>query len=329
MQIELDLDRYGADARCSAIADFAEIIAWREGWCGKQAIADLLERIGRVRYRDRHTGGILLEPNEVGFINGSDGLDPDANEVSDAIAGTPQLLVDAVWRTLDERRNILGDLYPYKFLETSIRKRRIGRHQYHALLAITIAHAFALSVPLSVGPTVEHVFERAVARCMTRPGWTVVPFGTAASGGFRAKVAAAEARLGWKMRINATVRSTAPQDAGLDVIMHMPWGDDRCGRLLLLGQATCGQSHTWGEKLAAESMRRNWGPRFQFPNAPTPVPFIAVCHHVETGIWESLHESHDGFVMDRLRLVLQPGWGHLSSEEREVIAEVLKAPMST
>jgi len=159
--ISYSCEVYGSDARVSAAADFVELLALSGRSITLADLADFFEDSANVLSRDRYTlqsSGIDDDLDNEGnplLVPGDDGLEPSREAARRIMA------------LLDQRRQILGKLYPFELEEGRVTRRKLSRPSrspYVVLLAVATAHAYNLSV----GHNVTKVFERSVARAFRK-----------------------------------------------------------------------------------------------------------------------------------------------------------------
>ena len=275
-----DPDVYGTYARRSALADYIELIALLGGLPVRKAeIADFVEQNGDEGLYVKH----FLPVGQSRSI-------PSSGEVA-----------DSVFTALSYRQDTLGSAYPFNSSLDQIERipRESHHHPYLFLLALTVAHAYAVSTEVSIDSIFEVAVETAIARRVglgtafwrhRQPGVT-----------FSEAVAMAASAIDLKAipEDSHAVVSTWAQDEGLDVLGHLSWNDDRAGQWVFVGQATVGQSDTWKQK-ASEVRVPQWSDLLglQLPASG----FLAVPHHVEPDHWAHLLYSNR-VLLDRLRLV--------------------------
>lgn len=292
-QIEMDIDRYGGPARPSCLADYLEILALLGKVCTQAQLADLVADRWNLKRRAK----ILLPGEE-----------------------TAEDVVSATWNCFRERAEIMGLLYPFDVSETRITLRDgfvVRESGYVSLLAMTVAHAYEIPS----GFDVEAVFEETVALGLEAIGLTVGRFGeiTRSNGmHFPNSLQILGQQFMMPVDHQRASRRGAANDSGLDVFAVLEWGDNRVGRWVFLGQVTCGSSDSWSDKLAEVKV-----PRWQnFLNELiTPVPFLAVPHHVDERSYYEVVEGDASAVVDRVRLSRHVTT--LGDDERGIIDAVL------
>lgn len=280
--IEADIDRYGSLIRASYLADYMELLALKGMRSNFAHLKDKIEdRWGNKRE-------ILRRPDEGG---------DDEEELQPVDA----FLLDTE-ACLLERQEILGELYPFRISRNNVKFRSdiVPHHSsYIVLLALTIAHAYKIKV----GEDLTQIFEDIVARVLETIGFRVANVGAISrnnSFDFEKTILEVSEAVNIRMDPNAAIRRSSANDAGVDVLGHLDWEDRRPGRWTVLGQATCAKSDSWYAKIA-EPKPPTWK-RIMGDNT-SPLPFLAVPHHVEAKAFDYLNEGEEIAVIDRPKLV--------------------------
>lgn len=276
-ELEPNATVYGARAARSALADFVELAA-----------------IANVPVDRSHLADFLLDapwqiPADESFTEPA--IDDEEDEAS-------ANAVDTVFGLIDERMEILGDRYPFRW-DGSGSLRFAGERSpwapYVALLAITVAHAY--DVPTH--RLAHEVFPETITDVLASRGIDCVCFST-----LRRQKTFVEAvrACGEQLRLSPTpeygIRSRHVNDAGGDVLAAVGWADARPGAWTFIGQATVGKSETWRQKAMEPS---NAWPVFLNANVPS-IDFLVVPHHVEPRHLAWLVSETNRVVLDRLRL---------------------------
>lgn len=276
--IEPDIDRYGQDARVSALADFLELAALAGYRITTAALQDVIVDNEWVRRPLRR----YLLPEDV--------------------EDDPESWADAVFSMIGERGAQLGELYPFEVRRRSVAMKdpTFTREDspYLSLLAITTVHACGIDAPVSAEATLEEV----VANTLAHLGISAVNIGATDRGtGFvKALHDGARALDLWAMQ-DPRPRSARAKDVGVDTLGGFVWRDHRqAGHWLIIGQVTAAQSQHWAMKLAQPQPAR-WATYLQ--ELLHPQVFLAVPHHVQDDHLRDLMESRRGVVIDRLRIV--------------------------
>ena len=283
--ISADIDAYGTHARVSALADFVEVCAVKSVQVGRGQLADLIAD-NRWTFRD--------------LISGPENDDePESERLPDRLDRAGEL-AGSIVSVLQERSDALKGRYPFQFKESHIELEPgtdPRTHPYLKLLALTVAHAYRLCGD----PDPKRVFEGVVADSLGSVVGKSVDFGGLRRGmsSFEAALKKAAPRIGLVGTPEAAWRARMAQDAGVDAIGHISWGDTRGGAWTVIGQATCARSDDWEGKLD-EPKPAAWS-RF-LSVQPRPIVFLAVPHHVEQKHLNLLVQAERGIVLDRLRL---------------------------
>lgn len=296
--ITVDIDRYGSDARASALADYLEVAALSGIRVTRAGLVDIIRDNEWVSRPVRR----YLTPENV---------DED-----------PEAWGDAVFSVIAEREAVLADRYPFKesgggivLKDPLMDKSQSG---YLSLLAVTIVHAWNLKT--TEAP--EAALEQIVADTLAAMGLTAVNVGaTDRQSGFVSALHDAANRLGLRAMADPRPRSASAKDVGVDTLAGLPWRDERqAGQWLIIGQVTTAQSQRWGGKLA-EPQPPRWADYLQ--EKLHPMVFLAIPHHAEREHLTDLMESRRGSIVDRLRLVAKKPPN--SGVERALIDAMLAA----
>ena len=303
--IEPDIDRYGTYARESALADFLEL----QAFCGPRSMSES----DLANYVDDTGWTAKAHPMVAGPFEayGVDDAWADLGDIDDPQdAALAQAIV--VWEHLRDRGRILGALYPFDVDEAGLRLRPdVELGPYLFLLATAVSHAWKLEVPSD--PRV--MFERFVTRTVGANGLLAGCVGDARrSGAFEDRIMDLGRELKLLPHPTEAFRSRFANDERVDVVAHLWFGDERPGRLVLLGQATCADSDSWLKKFREPSPQK-W--RELLGVLVTPTPFLAIPHHAPSGYLSQLVQEADGILLDRLRLSLQGT--QLLAEEAEIV----------
>jgi hypothetical protein len=280
-----DIDVYGTYERRSALADALELQAIRHPSFSVAELADYIRDNSWTRSLDEQFSD--PEDAEVGLGEESDASTYAASQV---------------FGILEERRQILGEKYPFHIEESRVRFEglRDSCLSYYLLLGITASHAYGIDIE---GVDPRYYFEDLVTSCFGQMGLLAGNLGRV-----RRRVSSigeAVGEIGELCKLtpqmgNALFRKRA-QEEGVDVIAHLDWGDSRSVHWVFIIQATCGKSDTWSNKLGEPSpfiWKRALGLR------TLPRPVLAVPHHMQRSTLHYLADRADGdrLLLDRLRL---------------------------
>ncbi len=313
MTIEPRADAYGKEADGSALADYVELLALTDQSITQADLADLIaDNDWKVRSRELFQAippagnGDEEEPAE-------DSIDRDLQDHPSVEASR------RVFDILNERASLLGEGYPFYMngARLEVRPSLASSHdRYLCLLATTVAHSY--NVPTSTNP--RELFEGIVAQSLAARLVLTVNMGAIGrqEADFARALYIAAGRLELQAAPDAAPRRTHANEAGVDTVSHLHWGDLRPGHWLLIGQATCGKSETWPRKIM-EPTPDSWGP--WMGSLVPPIPYLAVPHHVEAHHLFHLTSTHRRLVLDRLRLC--PHLSHLDADQRTLLDEVL------
>lgn len=299
--VEIDIDRYGQDARVSALADFLEIAALSRIRITRAALADMIvdNEWSRRPVRRYH-------------------LAEDVPDDADAWS-------DAVFRMIGDRGAALQGLYPFEERGRAVHLRSGAgdprESSYIALLAITAVHAWSLPCDVPVESTLEDL----VARTLEAMGMTVANIGATDRGsGFLDALRQGATALGLRAHPNPTPRSTRAKDIGVDTLAGVVWKDQRVGgQWLTLGQVTVAQSQHWTKKLNEPEAPR-WADYLQ--ELIHPQVFLAIPHHIQDDHLRNMMAGRRGLIIDRLRLAAR--MPQTTPSERTVIEALLAATVS-
>ena len=277
---------YGQYARTSLIADYVELTALKQP-VKRGIVAEF--------FADTGWDLGLIVPSE----NGS--ADQSTTALNEQIDNA-QYMASVVFEHMDERSRILGNRYPYALADDIVTLKDgtdLESSPYLAMLSLTIAHAF--NVTVAQRPV--ELFEQVVTRVLADRG--LLSAGVAAarrdSGCFETALCMVCEGVGLKAEPNAVARLARAHDEGVDVLCHFNWEDDiRNNAWVFIGQVTVGRSDSWLRKIR-EPSPAEWAQLVGINNRP--VPFLAVPHHVEQRMMDRLSTNGEGVVLDRLRLV--------------------------
>ena len=299
-------DTYGRHARPSLLADYVELLALSGRPVRMATVADFLadNDWNMELIQSAHTEDTHEELNAL----------PEQLDAAHEDAGI-------VFRQIYERRDLLRDRYPFEIVDDIVslgRNVAVEASTYVAVLALTIGHAF--DVTLLHSP--NEMFEDLVTRALQDRGFSST--GLAAHrrtcGSFEAALRNACDEVGLAAAPNAAPRLIRAHDEGVDVLGHIGWDNDlRPGTWAFIGQATVGKSDTWDEKIR-EPKPEPW--KMRLGTWVPPAAFLAVPHHVERRMMERLTTDSQAVVLDRLRLARYKSTN--DTREQEVIRTVLQ-----
>lgn len=276
--IEIDIDRYGQDARVSALADYLEIAALAGIRVTRAALQDMIVDNEWVRRPIRRY------------------------HIPDDVADDPASWSEAVFRMISDRAAQLDTLYPFEERGRSVCVKAsvpdLRNSVYMSLLGITAVHAWRLPCSVPVESTLEDV----VARTLGRMGMTVANIGATDRGsGFLDALHDGASSLGLRAHPDPRPRSVYAKDVGVDTLAGIVWNDQRvAGQWLTLGQVTVAESQHWPQKLNQPEPAR-WADYLQ--EQMHPQVFLAIPHHIQDDHLRNMMASRRGIIIDRLRLV--------------------------
>jgi hypothetical protein len=289
-----NVDAYGTYARHSALADYGEVVAWRQGSFAEATLADLIRDNAWVR----RLGDLMRLPDDQVE---EEAVEAAAEEDGGGMDDEPWgAAASEVFDLLRDRADTLGDSYPFTVTEVLERREPTGTHAelYLALLALTVSHAYDVACG-DLNP--RQVFEESVEASLSAKGLLATNMGRAGreSGQFDDAVMAAGEAVGLRPTPGAATRRVYANDEKVDALAHLRWDDDRAACWTFIGQATCAASDEWPRKLA-EVAPNIW--RDYLGIQTFPLPFLAVPHHVGRPMFDYLVRQEARMVLDRLRL---------------------------
>ena len=308
-ELEPDVDAYGTYARVSALADFLELSALGGSRLSRGNTADY---IGDLSWQS-----LLKE-----LFLSADDEEALHEEYSEEPSGDTEEAAERVFGLLGQRAECLGERYPFHVdsEEGWLQGTDPTPSPYLALLGIAIAHSFG--IPTEAEPTA--VFEDTVTRALTDAGHRSLNFSRFRKGysNFEEALIGAGPTINLRPTPSAVPTSASAQDAGGDVLAqvecgHVPGCD--IGAWMLVGQATCGKSDSWRQKLAEVEVPA-W--QLRLASILPPHPFLAVPHHAD--YVRVLVSSNHKLVLDRMRLSrMLKG---VSDDERHILEAVMSTP---
>ena len=310
IEYEPDLDVYGEYARASAVADYLELLALQGFQPRRASLADYIyDAAWGSKLRE-----VFLTPDASLEDEHGEGLGFDSEDAS-----------GRVFSLLLQRESHLDEDYPFRIAPNEEYFEVTDRNPtpYLALLGITVAHAFGMAVCKNP----RDVFEDTVDRALRNAGHRSVNFSRIRRNhsSFELALESAGVGLGIRPSARAAPVSAHAQDAGVDVIAHVASGysaGDSLGAWTLIGQITCGSSHSWGKKLQEVEVP---GWRHRLGSVLPPQAFLAIPHHAEERHLDKLVTNHERMVLDRLRLTRMLDC--VSADELTILDAVVRMPM--
>ena len=308
-ELEPDVDAYGTYARVSALADFLELVALNGSRLSRGNTADY---IGDLSWQS-----LLKEL----FLSGDDEADSH-DEYDEEPSGGTEEAAERVFALLRRRAECLGELYPF-YVDSEegwLQGIDPAPSPYLVLLGITVAHAF--SIPTEFGPT--SVFEDTVSRALADAGHSSLNFSRfrKAYSSFDEALIEAGPAINLRPTPSTAPISASAQDAGADVLVQVESGyvpGCDAGAWTLVGQATCGKSDGWRQKLSEVELPA-W--RLRLAAVVPPQPFLAVPHHAD--YVRVLARNNHWIVLDRMRLARM--LSGVSDDERHILDTVMSTP---
>jgi hypothetical protein len=310
--IQASIDAYGRYARASNLADYLELLALVDQTLNRKGVADLISDRTWIAKMDE-----LFEVPGAVEARG-DFEEPDQSEgATDDEPGVPQ--ANRVFDVLDERIDLLGDLYPFTINDELAVKDGIAAREspYVAVLALTLAHAHQVDV----GHDPTRLFEDLVARTLRERGLNAVNVGAVSreAADFKDTIERSGVAVELQPTPDAAITLKNANEEGVDALAHLPWGDVRPGLWAFLGQATCGKSDSWSAKIE-QPKPQMWKEVLNL--GILPLAFLAVPHHVESHHLSKLVRDSSKLVVDRIRLVRHRD--AVTADEADVVDKILE-----
>lgn len=297
--LEPNVDVYGTRARPEALADLLEISALGgRPSLSRASLADYVRDKGWLRkeydFYSETTGD--PESEEAWSVEDEANLGTETDKALD--------VARAVFEVLRDREHAYGSSYPFALSRSRLEARAPdaeGQRRYLALLAVSFLHGYGAAPE---GISLPNVAEEIVAAVLRARGLDAVGFGAARRQGsdFEEALSEAAALLRLTASFGSTSLSRRANDAGVDIVARLDFGDDGAGKWTFIGQVTCGKSDTWPGK-AAEPSRARWSRLLGL--VAWPAKFLAVPHEIP-GQYRSeicVQGDHDVWLLDRRRLV--------------------------
>lgn len=281
-------DRRHKDQRSMNDADQAEVLALRNGF----AIVD--EGI----YDDLVAGAMDDFENEIDEAVHLEWHGRDLAEDNGA---------GAVLEFVEERREKLGDLYPFLIVDNQVRHSGRPLGWYEFMLACSVQKDIS-SKPFNRMP---QIFERAssvLSEGLLGPGAQSLHVGQPRDPeikGFKAGYERLNELTGewpWKPADGLPSNGLTTGDDGLDFVAWISAGASRRGHIYLVGQCACGDA--WTSKLTELQLKtigawtgggEGW--------AVDPIRLFSTSHVLACG-WFIKDQKASGLILDRLRLCL-------------------------
>ncbi|WP_419848552.1 hypothetical protein [Candidatus Poriferisocius sp.] len=325
--ISFDIEWYGRDNRRSAICDYLELMAIQ----GDQITAvDLQDTIRDANWIGKLNERIVTSYELASGRDTHPGED-DNSDLSQSLDDA-EVASDNILTILQERSQILGNVYPFKILVDESRlvtfDDNLGRHRiYLALLCITVSHTLYhdSNMDIQFPHLPSDVFEETLATTLNRRGILTSNLGLTSRGsGFASALRKSCDEIGIKADPYGAPFRKHANDEGCDTVSNLWPHDTRVGGTFLAGQATCAKSHEWKDKLKDVPVGsvRDWLRRRM-----NPFCFLSVPHHVQLDTLDFLIGKHNNVdVLDRLRLCfVERG---LMDSEKQLIDATLSLQVS-
>jgi hypothetical protein len=288
IKITPNLEVYGTYARRSALADALEVQALRGA---SSSIAELADYI-----RDNDWTRLLSDK----FTTGGPGDEEESGSLGEEVDASVSA-ADEISSVIEERREMLGDSYPYDFSSGRLRYRGRDdlRHSYLLFLGLAILHAYRIETD----PEPWQIFEDSVAQCFSDRGFRTANLGRLrrSRSNFKDALEEVGSACGLITNFAGVTIKTSAQEEGVDVLAHWDWLDSRPLHWVYIIQATCGKSDTWNQKMNGPSVNM-WKNLLGLLVLPRAV--LAVPHHVPRDMVAYLYQRDGGkcLLLDRLRL---------------------------
>lgn len=272
----------------SVVADIAEYVAIKRGHV-------YLSTIDNVFSEDEYIDELV---DEYPYSEINDGITlPDHMDIRTEV-------LERAKDVISERREHIGDLYPFRFDPVMKRLDYIGdtNGAYEVILALLLSHANdhrGLFAPLNEKPV--NAFEDVVESVLRNAGFLAKRTGRS-----RGQLASTLGDVFTHLSLPHVVDKireidTDLNDAGTDVLARFPWGNDtRPGQWKFCVQATCGQYSEWPKKMRIYGF---WDRVFDPWSSPVFV--LSVPHHAPENVLQKLWGSGDPRTqfLDRVRLL--------------------------
>jgi len=296
--IEFDIDWYGTYNRRSAIADYLELMALGGNNKSKEDLSDIIQD---------GANWVTLLNESIAYSEPENRIEDD-REFDDTdlslLQSEVETRVDDVQNVLRQRRDLLGDRYPFE-LDTDdgfmVCVRSTEHGPYLALLALTICHASGV---FGLPRLPAYLFEDYLEESLNSYGLKTCCLGSRArkGGKFQDTLVDACRVVGLIADPGKSPHRKRANEEGSDTVTNL-WPDDpRLGGVQFVGQATCAKSNSWKSKLM-EPPVGHWEEWLLRKLAP--IAFLSVPHHVEEATRSylvSVDRKRD--VLDRIRLAM-------------------------
>lgn len=289
---------YGTYGDATLLADFLELVALKGVTVSRAQLADLVADTSLANWRAR---------DEELFIPAGEPAPSktDEDDEKDAAARVFDLLL--------ERRSLLGAEYPFDVTAERIAAATVPAtpNSYLGLLAITVAHSYALTT----GRPATEVFESFVTEVIRERCLDVSNFARdrAAFPTFDDAVIATGTTIGFQPTPSAAPRKRMANDEKGDVLAHLHWQDNRSDTWGWVGQVTCAQTQEW-EKKIEETSDRHW--KAYLGIVGSPMVFLAVPHHADEVHRLYITTRSERVLLDRPRLARRTS--PLSADEMNI-----------
>lgn len=271
-----------ARADVHELADFAELLAWQRE---SVSIREILAYLGQLSDNDFN-----------------EGVDDEDDQNADAL--------DDVMAEIDRRGQYCGVGYPFQL---DLNGTVVRHHATDTSARADVYRYLLLSTRLNMtkdkvqdgidGTTLLEELAAVVLRCYLGYGRAQsFVFGTAAAGGFQAKISKLCTDIG-EGGIFANI-DPAPPDANddkLDAVAWVPFTDGRAGKLVVFCQCKTGSN--WKDhvtQLQPDAFLRRWTSKGGY--LLNPIRAFCVSESTHASKWNGI-AAYAGLLFDRLRVV--------------------------
>lgn len=267
------------------LADYTELICWRDNFLSSTALFKLLGR---------------LEENDY-----SDGV-PEEDEGIESAVG-------AAFDEIDRRSKACGDGYPFEIADQgyTLRSKKDDGNRKHMICKYTLYKYMLLATRLNMKTNREHacidgtlLFEKlsAEAACeyIGDRAQSLV-FGTSSGADFRGKIDNLCKRIGeGDGFVNRNDAPPTVKDDSLDIVVWKQFADRRAGKLIAFGQCKTGTSYRDTlTQLQPGSFCDEW---LASPLVLKPVRMFFVADAISQSRWYGMARKA-GLLFDRCRIV--------------------------
>ncbi|MDX9910300.1 MAG: hypothetical protein RBS39_00570 [Phycisphaerales bacterium] len=204
------------------------------------------------------------------------------------------------------RKRMLGKAYPFEIADSSIRFLDANAQTFGSAYLFYLL--FCSIKPDFITPEARHFFElESMDVVHSFFGGYAFHFGWTQLNAGRGKIHSRiqqfcdESNLGWRPR-NPHLVSSSMNDIGIDVIVWNVSNDNRGNAFVVVAQ--CATGHNWDQKLVS-SARTHLEDCLDASRDGPWINSFCTPFEIPDRIWRQSARSHDGYIFDRLRLVLE------------------------